>query len=219
MSYFDALGGDAVVMDPAVFDASDRELRAELVRSVAERMAPSILGQVAMEAGRARIRGRFAVHAASAEIATDTGALLLRIATRRALRVPPLGLRVEGGPSDPSRRVLDELPQGTGQLLNDLLDTMAGHTGSLTLFEDAVVLSLPDPVRVLLSPNPDVRLTSVTHLTAYIAHEAEQRWPLDPAAPIREIAVDFEAERRWVRKVDDDDYATPLPLYGAPPKR
>ena len=213
MSYFDELGGDAVVLDPASFARLGGDERTAFLVRAAEGMAPAILGRVALEGDVVAIRGRFGVHAALVELAA-TGVFVLRVATRRALGA---SFVVSGPPNDSSRRLLDELEHGTGALLNRLLDSIAGHAGALAFREHELVLSLPEPAKIVLSTNPEQRLTSVAHLTAYLAHEAEQRWPRDPNEPLRTISVDFDAERRALGWTDEDEHAPPVPLYGMPP--
>jgi hypothetical protein len=217
MDYFDELGGDALTMALSAFANLPRRARSEFLRDVAERMAPAILGRVAVEAKRVVIRGRYGVHVVRAELATDSGAFALRVEPRRALRPPDGGLVIQGPPSDPSRQLLHELPYGTGALVNRLLDSIAGHAASLSLGQDELVLAVPEPTRFALGEQPMVRLTSVAHLLAYIASEAEQRWPLDPNAPLRLPNVDRDVQPRAQDWNDMDDLLPPVPLYGIPP--
>ena len=221
MSYFDELGGDNVVMTAAEFKALGASERLRFTQSIAEQMAPAILGRVEVADGVVRIRGRYAVHNVTVELSTEHGSFSLRLKTRRALGVPGERVVIGGGPDDPSRQFLRDLPQGTGALLNRLLDTTDEHVRSLTLASEEAVLILEDPSLMLLSLQPSQRLTSVTHLAAYISVEAEERWPLDPTAPLTMPTMDSELEQQFQSQWSQPDSSRfdmpPVPGYGIPP--
>ncbi len=216
VSYFDQLGGNNVVMPAAEFVALSAPERLRFAQGVAEQMAPAVLGRAAAAEGVATIRGRYAVHNVTVELSAEHGGLSLRLNTRRTLNLPGGRVVIGGAPDDPSRQFLSDLPQGTGALLNRLLDTTDDFARSLTIASEEVVLVLEDPALMLLSIQPAQRLTSVTHLTAYISVEAEERWPLDPAAPLTMPTMDSELERRLQWGESELDMP-PVPGYGIPP--
>ncbi len=216
MSYFDQLGGDNAVMAAAQFVALSEPERTRFAHGVAEQMAPAVLGRAALAESAVTIHGRYAVHNVTVELSTEHGGFSLRLKTRRSLRLPGGRVVIGGPPDDPSRQFLSDLPHGTGALLNRLLDTTDDFARSLTLDGEEVVLALADPALMLLSIQPAQRLTSVTHLTAYISVEAEERWPLDPAAPMTMPTMDPEVERRFQWDSSEFDMP-PVPGYGIPP--
>ncbi|HMR06358.1 MAG TPA: hypothetical protein PKA88_11275 [Polyangiaceae bacterium] len=217
MDYFAELGGHDAVMSAAAFVDLDGARRIAFTTQAAEAMAPAILGRVAAGSDALEICGRYAVHGAMVELSTLTGAFLLRMQTRRALSLPGEKWVVEGASSHPSRQLLDVLPHGTGALLNRLLDSAGDGVASFTLAANEIVLVLEDPTLILLSARATQRLTSVAHLSAYIAVEAEARWPLDENAPLTMPCVDPRYEQRLDLGSGSDCDAPPIPGYGIPP--
>jgi hypothetical protein len=131
VSYFDELGGEQVIMSASAFGALSPPERSTLVMQLAQQMAPTVLARVGPHEHGVELVGRYGVHALGVYIDGASGALTLRLRPRRRLLAP--ARVIHGGPQDPSRQRLAELPHGTGELLNRLLDSFSAGGASLSL--------------------------------------------------------------------------------------